>query len=1180
LLAGGVAGVLAFTLMPAQSPSLAAGKPEAFDPGRGCTIFGTTAGEVLKGTDGDDVICGGGGGDTIKAGAGDDVVYGDDGGDTIYGGPGDDVIYGGAGGDTIRAEAGDDRVFGDDGGDTIYGGDGSDFIRGGAGGDTIWGEAGADELFGEAGADTVRGGAGDDTIIDIGKADTLWGDDGNDRIVAGEGSDSVKGNAGDDLLIGGPGNDSHYGDAGTDVCVGGPGVNAFYSCESKPTPQSLGGSDGDTDGDGLPDVAEIRAGSDPLSRDTDGDGLSDLDEFRSLSWPTDFDTDGDGVPDGDEDPDGDGLTNLAEVELGTSGVKSDSDGDGAPDGDEVSQGTDPLNADSDGDGLPDGVEPRVGADPARFDTDGDGIGDGEDTFTITLELAEPAAQLVATGLAVGLLETRLVPSGDLRLTGLPGQRSPPVEADAPEGVTGVLTVWFDTSGLTPTNEVALLHYDTEEDMLDVPAGQVVDWAAGTVTAEVSEFSPFVVVDVAEFEAIWDAELGSGGGLNESVRDLDLVLVLDTSGSMASNDPSKLRVAASRALIDALDDRDRVGLVTFADSARMQSDVIHDKDRIRAALGSVGASGGTNITHAMEVALRILAVDPDEPLREQAIVLLTDGVGDYDRGLTGQAASRGIRVYTVGLGRATDEALLNEIAEGTGGRFFLADSADDLVGIFRDEIAGVVDTDGDGLADTAESGGMRTSTGQVIFTSPNFPDTDGDGLTDGEEMGYTPSLGHAFGRGTAYRMIADPSRTDSDSDGLDDLFEVAEGTPVFDADADLDGLGDTVEVHIYDTEPIYSDTDDDRLTDAEEAKPEMQEAGFDPVLYDEVEEAVNHWSQLVFGAVCGDITSEWGWGACESDAGSFLIGQIAGGVLGAADVRDFVVAANKGDITNMIISAAGLLPLAGDGVKAVGSIVGIGKRTLNDAKKILKDAEGLPDKAKSLEVKKAQRKVANQSRRLGSGKSGGTELERLAELDDLFEGAASRLLGSKRGITMDEVFRWAKRGMDPAQVEKILDGAVDVVRVGERFNTEKAAETWWRGRAVRPFKKQKGDSIAESVPPVKGERTRRYYDVIDNGSRIDPESGLAVTPGKGIAYELKIGRIRNATKRAKAQVEADRRLMAELRADPNAINERGFNQIEWVFFAHGGRDGVVGPEPDLLALLNQEPKIPYRIVLQG
>ena len=374
----------------------------------------------------------------------------------------------------------------------------------------------------------MRGGGGDDVIIDSGKADTLWGDEVNDRIIAGEGADSVKGNAGDDLLMGGPGNDSHYGDAGTDTCVGGPGSNAFYSCELKPSALSLGGNDGDTDGDGLPDVAEIRVGRDPLSVDTDGDGLSDLEELRSLTWPTEVDSDGDGVADGGEDCDDDGLTNLDEAELGPDAAKSDSYGDGVKDGAEVAGGTDPLRGDSDGDGWIDGVESKVGADPRLFDTDGDGVGDGDDTFTITLELADTAARFVATGTALALLETTLMPCADERLIDLPGQRSPPVRVDAPEGVSGQLTVGFDAVGLDSAADVVLLHFDEAESLLDIPADQVLDFAAGTVTAEVNDFSPFVVVDRSEFSAIWDQEFGGQPG-GQSRLPMYVALSIDSSG---------------------------------------------------------------------------------------------------------------------------------------------------------------------------------------------------------------------------------------------------------------------------------------------------------------------------------------------------------------------------------------------------------------------------------------------------------------------------------------------------------------------------------------------------------------------------------------------------------------------------------------------------------------------------
>lgn len=91
----------------------------------------------------------------------------------------------------------------------------------------------------------------------------------------------------------------------------------------------------DTDGDGIPDDAEIRMGLNP--RD-----------------PTDALL----------DPDHDGLTNLREYQLGTDINKADTDGDGLTDGQEVLiYHTNPLLADTDGDGIPDGLEVTQGTNP-------------------------------------------------------------------------------------------------------------------------------------------------------------------------------------------------------------------------------------------------------------------------------------------------------------------------------------------------------------------------------------------------------------------------------------------------------------------------------------------------------------------------------------------------------------------------------------------------------------------------------------------------------------------------------------------------------------------------------------------------------------------------------------------------------------------------------------------------
>ncbi|WP_282167756.1 hypothetical protein [Shewanella japonica] len=119
----------------------------------------------------------------------------------------------------------------------------------------------------------------------------------------------------------------------------------------------------DSDFDGMPDGWEYTYGLNPYSKtdasdDIDQDGLTNLEEFIANTNPLIADTDGDGLPDGYEvemgldptssadgmlDNDSDGLTNLEEYQHNTNPFDSDSDGDGVSDNDEVRTGSDPLD---------------------------------------------------------------------------------------------------------------------------------------------------------------------------------------------------------------------------------------------------------------------------------------------------------------------------------------------------------------------------------------------------------------------------------------------------------------------------------------------------------------------------------------------------------------------------------------------------------------------------------------------------------------------------------------------------------------------------------------------------------------------------------------------------------------------------------------------------------------------
>ncbi len=157
----------------------------------------------------------------------------------------------------------------------------------------------------------------------------------------------------------------------------------------------------DTDADGVDDRKEINSGEfDPLvdesELDADGDGLSDLDEY--FEYDTDryvSDTDDDWLSDYEEvtvhntnpksqDSDNDGLLDYEEVwTYATSPLEPDTDDDSLSDKWEVQYNLNPKSeegengssGDPDGDGLINARECTLGTNPILIDTDGDGLSD-------------------------------------------------------------------------------------------------------------------------------------------------------------------------------------------------------------------------------------------------------------------------------------------------------------------------------------------------------------------------------------------------------------------------------------------------------------------------------------------------------------------------------------------------------------------------------------------------------------------------------------------------------------------------------------------------------------------------------------------------------------------------------------------------------------------------------------
>ena len=89
------------------------------------TIRGTEGDEVLRGSNGRDVVMGLGGDDVLHGGNADDVLCGGAGEDAVAGGNGADVLVGGLGDDVLDGGNGDDALVGGPGEDVLEEGQGS-----------------------------------------------------------------------------------------------------------------------------------------------------------------------------------------------------------------------------------------------------------------------------------------------------------------------------------------------------------------------------------------------------------------------------------------------------------------------------------------------------------------------------------------------------------------------------------------------------------------------------------------------------------------------------------------------------------------------------------------------------------------------------------------------------------------------------------------------------------------------------------------------------------------------------------------------------------------------------------------------------------------------------------------------------------------------------------------------
>jgi Ca-activated chloride channel family protein len=159
------------------------------------------------------------------------------------------------------------------------------------------------------------------------------------------------------------------------------------------------------------------------------------------------------------------------------------------------------------------------------------------------------------------------------------------------------------------------------------------------------------------------------------RPLIVTLIVDSSGSMSSGDRLEMLKRTIPGVIKRLGPEDRVSIVAYSKTARtvLESCSVANEQRIRSALDSISAGGGTNIEAGLQKGYEIAARQNSGNVRSLAI-LFSDGVSnngelDADKLMEGisKHAKEGIVLGTigVGMGEYNDKFLERLACRGNG-----------------------------------------------------------------------------------------------------------------------------------------------------------------------------------------------------------------------------------------------------------------------------------------------------------------------------------------------------------------------------------------------------------------------------------------------------------------------------------------------------------------------------------
>lgn len=218
--------------------------------------------------------------------------------------------------------------------------------------------------------------------------------------------------------------------------------------------------------------------------------------------------------------------------------------------------------------------------------------------------------------------------------------------------------------------------------------------------------------------------------------VDIVIIIDTSGSMRQTDKDQIAIEAAKLFIDMIEmSGSRVALVPFSDELGSIVDLTAinstaDKEYIKNVIDQLKYTGDTDIGMALQKGYQILEKSSNVG-NHQAILFFTDGkidLGDKRirtdtdslkdaREAASLSADAKIPIYTIGLNADgnVDKQLLSDLSTNTKGGSYIVNSAENLPRIFNEIFAEFISSN---ILDLGEFETNGVDFTEIIFNIPN------------------------------------------------------------------------------------------------------------------------------------------------------------------------------------------------------------------------------------------------------------------------------------------------------------------------------------------------------------------------------------------------------------------------------------------------------------------------------